>query len=55
MYAVIYASAGCLPDSEYPEFYGTLSDCEEFIRDHADEYVRPDVEHDLYSLVIEAY
>jgi hypothetical protein len=51
-YAVIYASAGCIPDSEYPEFVGTYRECEQFINDYADEYARPDVEHDLYSLDI---
>lgn len=52
MYAVIYASAGCLPDSDFPEFYGTLEECEEFIRTYADDYARPEVEHDLYSLEV---
>lgn len=51
-YAVIYASAGCLPDSEYPEFVGTYEQCEEFISENASEYERPEVEHDLYGLEI---
>jgi len=50
--AVIYASAGCIPDSEYPEFVGTLLECEDFIQEYASEYERPEVEHDLYSLDI---
>jgi hypothetical protein len=55
MFAVIYASAGCLPDSDSAEFYGTLAECEEFIEANAEDYERPDVEHDLYSLeIIEA-
>lgn len=52
-YAVTYASAGCIPDSEYPEFVGTYEECEAFIAEYAHEYERPDVEHDLYSLSID--
>lgn len=51
-YCVWYASAGCIPDSEYPEFVGTLAECESWITDNADDYVREWVEHDLYSLSI---
>lgn len=52
LYAVWYASAGCLPDSEYPEFVGTEKECEAFIAENAHDYERPEVEHDLYSLTI---
>lgn len=52
LYAVIYASAGCLPDSDYPEFFGTMEECETFIRDNGADYVRDDVQHDLYALEI---
>jgi len=52
-YAVWYQSAGCLPDSEYPEFTGTLTECEQWIADNAIDYERPEVQHDLYSLVID--
>lgn len=55
MYAVLYASAGGLPDGDFPEFVGTLQECEEFIRTNAADYARPDVEHDLYSLSIEEW
>lgn len=51
-YAVWYASAGCLSDSGYPEFVGTLAECEAFIEENEDDYKRPGVEHDLYSLSI---
>ena len=51
-HAVIYCSAGCLPDSDYPEFVGTLSECEDYIETYAHEYERPEVEHDLYRLEI---
>lgn len=51
-YCVWYASAGCLPDSEYPEFVVTLNECEQWIVDNAEDYVRPDVVHDLYSLSV---
>ena len=52
MFAVIYASAGCLPDSDDVEFYGSLEECERFIEANADESVREDVTHDLYGLEI---
>ena len=52
MYAVIYASAGCIPDSDEPEFVGTLAECEAFIAESADDYARPEIEHDLYALEI---
>lgn len=51
-HAVWYASAGCLPDSEHPEFVGTEKECEKFIEENSSEYERPDTEHDLYSLSI---
>lgn len=54
-HAVWYASAGCLPDSEYPQFVGTLEECETYIKEHASDYERPWVEHDLYSLYIVEY
>ena len=38
MYVVIYSSAGCLPDSEA------------WIVDNEQEYLRPETDHDLYSL-----
>ena len=52
-FAVWYCSAGCLPDSGFPEFIGTKEQCETFVSKMAQEYVRPDVSHDLYSLSIE--
>ena len=52
LYAVWYASAGCIPDSEYPEFVGSEEECEAFIAEHKSEYDRREVEHDLYSLTI---
>lgn len=51
-YCVWYASAGCISDSEYPEFVGTLNECEQWIVDNAEDYVRPYVTHDLYSLSV---
>tara|TARA_R110000765_G_scaffold313812_2_gene406767 strand:+ start:1938 stop:2105 length:168 start_codon:yes stop_codon:yes gene_type:complete len=50
MYVVIYSSAGCLPDSDEPEFEGTLDECEAWIVDNEQEYLRPETDHDLYSL-----
>lgn len=52
MFAVIYASAGCLPDSDAAEFYGSADECEAWIEANADDYVREDVTHDLYGLEI---
>jgi hypothetical protein len=51
-YGVVYASAGCLPDSEGFEFVGTLEQCELWIVENLEEFVRPEVEHDLYELSI---
>ncbi len=51
-FAVWYASAGCLADSEFPEFVGTLEECENWLEENRDDFKRPDVEHDLYSLSI---
>tara|TARA_R110000824_G_scaffold28568_1_gene95811 strand:+ start:745 stop:999 length:255 start_codon:yes stop_codon:yes gene_type:complete len=51
-YGVVYASAGCLPDSEDFEFVGTLEQCELWIVENLEEFVRPDYEHDLYELSI---
>lgn len=52
MYAVIYCSAGCLPDSDHVEFYGSADECEAWIEANAEDYERPDVRHDLYGLEI---
>jgi hypothetical protein len=51
-FAVWYASAGCLPDSDSPEFVGSLQECQNWIEENEDDYVRPDVQHDLYALSI---
>ena len=53
IYVVWYASAGCLPDSGEPEFWGTLEECRIWVTDHEAEYARPWVTHDLYNLWIE--
>ncbi len=52
MFAVIYCSAGCLPDNDDVEFVGTLTECEDWVGAHAEDYARPDVIHDLYGLEI---
>lgn len=52
MYVVIYSSAGCLPDSDEPEFEGTLDECAMWIVDNAQDYLRPETDHDLYGLQI---
>lgn len=55
LYAVWYASAGCLPDSDEPEFIGTLDECQDWLEVNEWEYERPDVAHDLYALSIEEW
>jgi len=52
MFAVIYASAGCLPDTDSVEFYGSGDECEAWVEANAKDYERPGVTHDLYSLEI---
>jgi hypothetical protein len=52
MYAVIYSSAGCLPDNDEPEYEGSLAECEAWIMDNEQDYLRPGVAHDLYMLEI---
>jgi hypothetical protein len=52
MYAVIYSSAGCLPDNDEPEYQGSLAECEAWVMDNSQDYLRPGVAHDLYMLEI---
>jgi len=51
-WAVWYSAAGCIPDTDEPEFIGTVEECEEWITQNAHEFDRPDVTHDTYSLSI---
>ncbi len=51
-YAVIWASAGCLPDSEEPAFVGSMKECEEYIETDPDGYTDNLSEHNLYSFDI---
>jgi len=37
-HCVWYHSAGCLPDSEYPEFSGDEDECEAWIQTNHDDY-----------------
>ena len=54
-FAVWWASAGCLPDSDEPEFVGSLAECERYVADDPDGFrlSRIQVEYDLYSFSIE--
>ena len=52
-YAVWYHAAGCLPDSDEPEFIGTEDECIEWVDENATQYERPDVTHDTYGLSID--
>ncbi len=50
-WCVWYASAGCLPDTDEPEFVGTLAECSEWAAlENAKLEADPArSEHDLYS------
>lgn len=56
-YVVWYASAGCLPDSDEPEFEGTLEECERYVRDQRRERDSSDPDyrptHELYDWTID--
>ena len=39
-------------DIDEPEFEGTFDECEAWIVDNEQEYLRPETDHDLYSLEI---
>lgn len=54
-FAVWYASAGCLPDSDHPEYVGTFDECLAWARENVADYLRPDTVHDAYGLVIDEY
>jgi len=54
-FAVWYESAGCIPDSEYPEFVGSQEECYDWVLAHQKEYLRPEVQHDLYYLSVCEY
>ena len=51
-WAVWYSAAGCIPDTDEPEFIGTVEECAAWITQNSHEYERPDVEFDTYSLSI---
>ena len=52
-YAVWWASAGCLPDSEEPSFIGTISECIAYTQDDPDGYFDSVGENNLYTFIIE--
>lgn len=54
-YAVWWASAGCLPDSDSPAFVGTIQECETYIAEDPDGYFDNVGEHNLYSFSIDPY
>lgn len=54
-YAVWWASAGCLPDSEVPAFIGTLDECEAYLKEDPDGYFDTVGEHNLYDFSIHPY
>ncbi len=54
-FAVWWASAGCLPDSETPAFVGTLEECEEYAKADPDDFYDTVGEYNLYSFSIHPY
>lgn len=54
-YAVWWASAGCLPDSETPAFVGSFYECEEYAMADPDEYYETVGDRNLYSFIITPY
>jgi hypothetical protein len=55
MYAVWYVAAGCLPDSDIPEFVGSFAACEAWIEEHLDEFCEFEGVHNTYQFTIEPY
>jgi hypothetical protein len=54
-FAVWWASAGCLPDSETPAFTGTFSECLAYTQDDPDEYFESVGDYNLYTFIIEPH
>jgi len=54
-YAVWYAAAGCLPDSDLPEFVGSFAACEAWIEENIEEFRQFEGTHNTYQLTIEPY
>jgi hypothetical protein len=54
-FAVWWASAGCLPDSETPAFVGTFEECEQYSLTDPDEYKETVGEYNLYDFYISPY
>ena len=44
--------SGSYRDYEEPEYEGSLAECEEWVMDNSQDYLRPGVDHDLYMLEI---
>ena len=55
MYAIWYAAAGCLPDSDLPEFVGSFAACEAWIEENIEEFRQHEGEYNTYQLTIEYY
>lgn len=52
MYAVWYHAVGCIPDTDSPEFVGTVEECLSWLATHEEEYARPDTYADTYTLSV---
>lgn len=52
LYEVWWVSAGCLPDSEFPTFIGTIAECLGYIKDDPDGYFDAVGENNLYTFSI---
>lgn len=54
-WAVWYAAAGCLPDSDGPEFVGSFEECEAWVDANWEDYERLWVSQDTYDLTVEPF
>lgn len=54
-FAVWWASAGCLPDSETPAFIGEFEECEFYALNDPDGYYDTVGENNLYDFYISPY
>lgn len=54
-YAVWWASAGCLPDSEHPAFVGTAEECVAYMEKDPDGYFDSVGEHNTYMFSVDTW
>lgn len=52
-YAVWHVAAGCLPDSDEPEFIGSRDECVKWIAEYEAEFAESYGDYNTYGLVVE--